>query len=615
MFLKRVLRNLLRSLQWRLVFIFITMAILLIIPVSLLLKGDVESSYYNAFKEDISAGAAQWKIPDSYSLKARWEDLDKTGNTRNAIYFFNITSVNKTYTIIDTTKTDRISDLEFMNNVILSTDSEFIESQTKFDFINEVMASENYISALANKTGSERKSISSNKKVFFDYAFKKGNYILYFRYYNGDWSDTIGKLNSTILNSCFIAIIASLIIGYILSKTITVPIVNIMHKAQELAKGNFDQVLHVKSEDEIGKLTKSFNFMANELKHTLNEISSEKNKIETILNYMNDGVIAFNLKGEVIHANPASKSILGVHQITEGFNEFAKKFELATVLEDVIYSDLAGNKEKNIFLDGKYIKVYFALFTDEDKKAEGIIVVLNDITEQQKLENMRREFVANVSHELRTPLTSIKSYTETILDGLLDDRETSEKFLGVINAETDRMTRLVKDLLQLSRLEYQQMQWNMQEISFVELAKNSVESMQIAAKNKGQILESFVIGEIPEIKADYDRIEQVIINIIGNAVKYTPEGGSITVYIGKLFHEVYMKVTDTGIGIPQKDLPRIFERFYRVDKARSREMGGTGLGLSIAKEIIEAHGGTITIHSEPEKGTEVVMKLPIEQAS
>jgi len=170
---------------------------------------------------------------------------------------------------------------------------------------------------------------------------------------------------------------------------------------------------------------------------------------------------------------------------------------------------------------------------------------------------------------------------------------------------------LVKDLLQLSRLDNQQMQWNMQNMSIVSLVKGSVEKMEIEASNKQQKLECFTIGSIPEIKADYDRIEQVMMNILSNAIKYTPDGGNISVYISKMYNEINIKVADNGIGIPEKDLPRIFERFYRVDKARSREMGGTGLGLAIAREIVEAHAGTMALKSEAGKGTEVTIKLPI----
>lgn len=218
--------------------------------------------------------------------------------------------------------------------------------------------------------------------------------------------------------------------------------------------------------------------------------------------------------------------------------------------------------------------------------------------------------MANVSHELRTPITSIKSYTETLLDGAMEDPETSKRFLSVIDSEADRMTRLVKDLLQLSRLDNQQMNWKMEKVFLDTIVKTIVERMQIEAQRKHQKLESYVIGDIPAINADKDRLEQVIVNLISNAIKYTPEHGEITVYVGIIYNDIYVKVTDTGIGIPKESLPRVFERFYRVDKARSRDMGGTGLGLSIAKEIVQAHGGTISISSEMGKGTEVTVKLP-----
>jgi two-component system sensor histidine kinase VicK len=383
------------------------------------------------------------------------------------------------------------------------------------------------------------------------------------------------------VSSSVIAIVLSLLIGYALSKTITIPIINIMHKAQKVATGDFDQVLEVKSDDEIGKLTKTFNFMAKELKQNLLTFP-RKNKLETVLKYMTDGVIAFNFEGDLIHANPVSKQMLGLNNTKISFSEFSEKYNMGVDLNEMVYLETPLSKENIINVNNKIIKIYFAVFTDEEQRVEGVIVVLQDITEQQKLENMRKEFVANVSHELRTPLTSIKSYAETLLDGGLQDMETAERFLGVINSEADRMTRLVKDLLQLSRMDNQKMQFKMKIISFTQLVKNSVEKMQIEAKNKGQLLECFSIGDIPDIKADYDRLEQVVLNILSNSIKYTPENGNITVYIGKTHREVYFKVSDTGVGIPEEDIDRIFERFYRVDKARSREMGGTGLGLSIA---------------------------------
>ncbi|MEG6614666.1 ATP-binding protein [Pseudoclostridium thermosuccinogenes] len=585
-----------KSLQWRLVFIFIAMDICVIIPISLLLKFQVETSYYEAFKEDIERGSQAWNIKPGSSLHDIMYDLSLEGNKN--VYLFNIYSKNKTYTIYDKS-----------TNTMMSTDKRFEMNQDKFEL--EVLNSSNFVSALAGNPGNRRNMMRSDGEAFFDYALLKGDFIIYFRYYSDDWAGIIEEFNNIILNVAFIAVIASLIIGYILSKTITIPIADIMQKARAIAEGEFGRVLEVRSDDEIGDLTKTFNYMSSELKNTLIEISSEKSKIETILKNMTDGIIAFNIKGEIIHINPAAKVMLGENELSMNFNEFSDKYGLNISLEDIIYLQISTAEEKSVFINDKYIRIYFATFTDDNKKAEGVIAVLQDVTEMQKLDNMRKEFVANVSHEMRTPLTSIKSYAETLLDGAYKDSDTAVKFLTVINSEADRMTRLVKDLLQLSRLDNHQMQWNMQQFSFTELVRNSIVKLQIEAENKNQKIESYIMGDIPEIKGDRDRIEQVVLNILTNAIKYTPEGGKITVYVSRIFNDVTLKVADTGIGIPRKDLSRIFERFYRVDKARSREMGGTGLGLSIAKEIVEAHGGTITAESELGKGTEITVKLPI----
>ncbi len=583
-----------RSLQWRLVAMFVAIAFSLVVPIGLILNIRVESSYYNFFKRDIEYGFSIWKIGNNPTAKKIKRDLY---DEKNAASFFKINGSNKSYTIYEI----RSAKIDF------STDPELKNAP---DASLKILKSQNFLSAMSNGQNS-KKLVHEDGRAFFDYARKVDNFILYFRYYSDDWQDIINNFNTIIKNGVLIAIIISLILGYMLSRTIITPIVSIMHKAERLAEGNFDEALEVKSEDEIGNLTKTFNLMAKELKSNLNEISSEKNKIETILNYMADGVIAFDLHGQVIHANPASKNMLGVDNFKDDFKEFSEKYDLGVKIEDFLYLGILNGREAKIQVEDKFLKVYFALFTDEEKKAEGIIAVLQDITDMQKLELMRREFVANVSHELRTPLTSIKSYSETLLDGAIEDRETAERFLGVISSEADRMTRIVKDLLQLSRLDNHQMQMKITLFSIEELIKNTVKNIQIEADNKRQVIECFTIGDIPEINADRDRIEQVAVNILSNAIKYTPEMGNITVYIGRIYNDVYFKVVDNGIGIPQKDLPRIFERFYRVDKARSREMGGTGLGLSIAKEIVEAHGGSITITSEKDRGTEVVVKLPV----
>lgn len=589
----------LKSLQWRLVSFFCLITFCLIFPIWLSLSDSVEKQYYDMFTEKIDKVFTNWNITTSDPGE---NELKNEVKNNSVIFAFNIDS-NRSYTITDRN-----------GNLIDTNDTDFLDNRD--GVLNALLKSDNFVQAM---TGSEK----NNKRIlesyggrqFYDYARPIGGYILYFRYYKDDWVKILDDFRDIILTSLVIAIAVSFIIGFLLTKTITVPIGRLMNKARSMASGDFDQVIQVNSNDEISKLTESFNFMATSLKNTLTEISSEKNKMETIFNYMTDGVIAFNLKGEVIHTNPASRRLLGEDAPFGTYDEYCEKYGFNYSIEDVVYLQSQKTREISVNIEDRTIKVYFAVFTDEAKNPEGVIAVLQDITEQQRLENMRKEFVANVSHELRTPLTSIKSYAETLLDGALDDREASERFLGVINSEADRMTRLVKDLLQLSRIENQQMQWYFEDISFMDLVRNAVEKMELETEAKNQKLEFHVLGEIPEIEADYGRIEQVVFNILTNAIKYTPEGGSIIVDVGRMHNEIYLKVADNGIGIPEEDLPRIFERFYRVDKARSREMGGTGLGLSIAKEIVEAHSGTITINSKRNVGTEVTVRLPIRQES
>jgi two-component system sensor histidine kinase VicK len=585
----------LKSLQWRLVSFFCMIAVCLIIPIGLFLNKSVEDQYYKDFKSDIDNGFRGWTISIDKGVDA--EQIYNDLRDNNASLFY-IIGENKSYTVVDRNTND-----------IYSSDQNY-DSGQKGTFLNELLDSNNFVRALGGEIGGEKKLEQYDGRVFFDYARPVGDFVLYFRYYQAEWQPVVNNFSKIIMSSLLIAFVIAFILGYILSKTVTVPIVRIMHKAESIASGDFDQVLEVRSDDEIGRLTSTFNYMAENLKNTLVQISSEKNKIETILNYMTDGVVAFNMDGEVIHTNPACRQMLGKEESEGTFNDYAKRYGLNVRLNDIIHQKSPAMNETKINVDDKILRVYFAVFTDEMKQPGGIIAVLQDITKQQKLEEMRKEFVANVSHELRTPLTSIKSYAETLLDGALEDNEIAVNFLKVINSEADRMTRLVKDLLQLSRLDNQQMQWNMKKVSLVELVKSSVDKIMMEAKAKGQRLECLSENEIPDIMADYDRLEQVMLNILSNAIKYTPERGKITISVAKVSGDICVKIADNGIGIPKEDMTRIFERFYRVDKARSREMGGTGLGLAIAKEIIEAHSGSITITSETGGGTEVTVKIP-----
>lgn len=477
---------------------------------------------------------------------------------------------------------------------------------------SELEKSDNIITAMAGKTG----NIADTKKSYMDYAIPislSGNpaYIVYVR-------DTKNEIDSITENILFILIealafsaVIALILSFFFSRTITKPIRNLTRSAERMASGEFDTVAPTDSNDEIGILAKTFSYMSSVLSDTIEEVNSEKNKVETILNNMTDGILAFNLSGELIHINPQAKKLINRQYYDDiSFDSFFKEIDADISIGSIIYLNSDSTSERTATIADKVIRFSFAPFNIENKIG-GILVVMQDITSQQKLELSRREFVANVSHELRTPLTTVKSYAETLMD-MPADEGTLNRFLGTIAAEADRMTRIVKDLLTLSRLDEGQYEVRpFERLELGDFVSGIVERMFFSAKEKHQTLRFFPPESPAYIMSDSDKLEQVIINIISNAIKYTPDGGSIEVYCGTLYRDAFIKVRDNGIGIPKENLPRIFERFYRVDKARSRETGGTGLGLAIAKQIITQLGGNITINSESGKGTEVIISIPL----
>ena len=349
-----------------------------------------------------------------------------------------------------------------------------------------------------------------------------------------------------------------------------------------------------------------------ELKDKLSEVSTKKNQIETILLHMTDGIIAFNMSGEIILINPAAKKFLSISPEDNTFNDIFKKFEIDINMEKIIYLESWTSTEKRFQVDDRYVKVFFAPFKNEEDRPDGVIAVIQDITEHVKLDNMQKELVADVSHELKTPITSIMGYADTLLEGGYDE-ETQQKFLNVIASESRRMARLVTDLLTLSRYDSNKKKTQKEAFDLGELVKKCQEKLAIEIKKKNHTVNCFVTADVPLVYADKDDIERVVLNIMTNSIKYTQDGGEIKIYVGFVYNDAYIKIFDNGIGIPEEDLSRIFERFYRVDKARTREMGGTGLGLSIAKEILDKNGGSIDIKSKVGEGTGVVIRIPTKQ--
>ena len=588
-----------KSLKWRLVSIFFLLVISIMIVVGTYLLYAVEKAYKDEFVFQMEQSVS------AFSEKGIEKDISEDSpNYESELYktFKNIFAINNI---------NRKGYL--LNNLGVIK----FASETKEDAEKVYLSkTPNLLAAMNGKIGNKLPE-GSEQLDFAKPIIRNGKikYILYVQYNKEGSRNVLDRLKNVIFYSVLSALGISILLGYLLAQAITGPISNLTRRAEKLASGDFEHIIESRSGDELGKLTDSFNYMSQELKRTLNQISSEKSKIVTLLLHMTDGVIAFNIDGAIIHANPAAERMLDIKNLYEDIGTVFARIGLDITIEEFINLEDGKKIEQQIGFKDMYYKIVFAPFKSEEEKISGIIAVMQDITEQQKLENMRREFVANVSHELKTPLTSIKTYTETLLDGAVNEKNTAVEFLNVVNSEADRMSRIVSDLLRLSRLDYQETRWNKVDFDLGFMSKNIIEKMNIEALKKHQILECAVEHDVPSVFADKDGIEQVIINIISNSIKYTPKKGKIMITTGSNESCVYLRVSDNGIGIPLKDLPRIFERFYRVDKARSRDMGGTGLGLSIAKEIVEANGGRISITSNLGQGTEVAIEFPIERAN
>lgn len=476
----------------------------------------------------------------------------------------------------------------------------------------------NIITAMTGKTG-DKFVFTSNYMDYAEFikpADTKDGYIIYIKDNKKAVLNLMGNMISIILQALLFGIVASIILGYFLSKTITTPITVLTEKAEDFAEGKFESNLEITSSDEIGTLMETFNYMGKIMNSALNEITGEKHKIEIILEHVTNGIIAFNTDQKIIHINSSAKRLLNINDpesIT--FDKFFGELEADVCMAEFMYLEKLNTEERELVVDSKYIKIYFVPFKIDRDRVAGVVGVLQDVTEQQNLENSRRKFVAEVSHELKTPLTTIGAYTETLLDGgCLEDKDTAVSFLKTIQNETVKMTSLVKNLLTLSRFDAQKIEMNKEYFSVDTLARELIETFKVEAEAKELKLVYYPMNEIPDVYADRFQIERAIKNIISNAIKYTPSGGTVKVFAGKVYGEAYIKVEDSGIGIPESDLPHIFDRFYRVDKARSRQMGGTGLGLSISKEIIENHGGSITVESEAGLYTRMTVKLPVADA-
>ena len=577
-----------RSLHMKLVLILVLMIISVMAVVGTFLINSVSTFYLDSFYEQMQS------VFTTDTILSMEEAAAENG-------------ADGLLTIIDAHRS-RLGIDDYRNYYILDGQGRFLDGSNPNITLTRTS---NIISAMAGEAGM-RSSVSDSMMDVAVPVDMDGNdvvdYIVYIADDKQEISDLSWRFFQIVMQAMMFGLLAAILLSFLLSKTITTPIERITEGAKSIAEGNFDQDLGVQSSDEIGELTRSFNYMARRLKSTVGEVQGERDKLNTLFLHMTDGVAAFTTEGKLIHMNPATENLLGV-RMEDGlsFDEMFADLDMPNSDETAMRTFLTSE----ITRFGRVLSVTLAPYGALDGEG-GVIAVIHDITEQRRLDDARREFVANVSHELRTPLTNIRSYTETLLDAAGDiPLDTEKQFLGVISSESERMARIVTDLLTLSKLDYGRMELRMTHFSLADMLRNVANAMKLTAQDSGHELQVDTPDDLPAIVGDRERIEQVVVNILSNAVKYTPAGGHIRLAACTVpNNRVRITVEDDGVGIPASDVPRLFERFYRVDKARSRAAGGTGLGLAIAKEIVEQHEGKIALASEYGKGTTVTITLP-----
>ena len=422
---------------------------------------------------------------------------------------------------------------------------------------------------------------------------------------------------SIFLNASVVAIIITIVLAVIISRGITRPISEMRRQTANIADGDYSGKVTVYGADELGELAETINDLSYKVKDAQETTESERQRLDSVLRHMTDGVLATDRRGKIIIINSRAMDLLSISQdkaIGQSIMKVLKlgeKFTFRQLLEtqDELILNIPTDDQDTI------LRGEFSVIQRESGFISGLVCVLSDITEQEKVEQERRSFVSNVSHELRTPLTSVKSYTESLIDGAWEDEEIAPEFLKVISTETDRMIRMITDLLNLSRMDQGKQDLNREFVSINELVAHIIDRFEMVLKseqyrNKKYTIERDFTQRTLWVEIDQDKFIQVIDNIMNNAIKYSPDGGKITCKLMETHNSVVISITDEGLGIPRKDIGHVFDRFSRVDKARARSMGGTGLGLAISKEVVQLHGGKIWVTSVENKGSTFFISLP-----
>ncbi|MDR7074059.1 cell wall metabolism sensor histidine kinase WalK [Fictibacillus barbaricus] len=424
----------------------------------------------------------------------------------------------------------------------------------------------------------------------------------------------IQRINNILVTGTVIALIITGLLGVFLARTITRPMADMRKQALVMARGDFSRKVQLYGDDEIGQLAMTFNNLTKKLQEATAITESERRKLRSVLTYMTDGVIATDRDGAIILMNDRAEEMLNISRQNALGTPLLELLRLNT---DYTWEELY-NEYESMLLDFStddmhyVVRANFSTIQKDDGPINGLICVLHDVTEQEQIDNERREFVFNVSHELRTPLTTMRSYLEALAEGAWQDENIAPRFLEVTQNETERMIRLVTDLLQLSKMDSKDYRFNFREVDFISFFNDIIDRFDMLEKENIELSRSLPDSVI-RVQIDTDKMTQVLDNIISNAMKYSPEGGKITFLAAVKGRKVKISISDQGVGIPKNNVSKIFDRFFRVDKARSRDIGGTGLGLAIAKEIVLAHGGDIWAESEWGQGTTIHFTLPLQK--
>lgn len=429
--------------------------------------------------------------------------------------------------------------------------------------------------------------------------------------------EQISEITLIFLNSSLVAVAVTVILALFISRAITKPITEMTQQTIQMADGDYSGQVKVYSKDELGILSTAINDLSTKVEEAQETTESERRRLNSVLTHMTDGVIATDRRGIIIIINDKAMEMLNISQeMALGVSilkvlKIDKEYTLRKLLEnedDMLFD--FSTEEMLVTLRGE-----FTLIQRETGFISGIVCVLHDVTKQEKIENERKEFVSNVSHELRTPLTSMRSYLEALLDGAWKDPEIAPQFLEVTQEETDRMIRMIKDLLELSRMDSNKSVLDLEYLNVNELFDHVIKRFEMMLQSSDKTMKEFSIKrEFTKsqlwVEVDADKMIQVLDNIMNNAIKYSPDGGTITCGLVETNTSVIFSISDEGLGIPKRDLANVFDRFFRVDKARARSMGGTGLGLAISKEVVQKHKGKIWAESTEGKGTTFYISLP-----